>query len=36
MFDTITYSKGAAIVRMMNAMLGEPIMRNAVTAYLKK
>jgi aminopeptidase N len=36
MFDTITYSKGASIVRMMNAMLTEPVMRTGLTDYLKK
>ena len=36
MFDTITYSKGAALVRMMEAMLTEPVMRAGMTAYLNK
>ncbi|ODN01106.1 Aminopeptidase N [Orchesella cincta] len=36
MFDTITYSKGCAMVRMMEAILTEPVMRDAVTAFLTK
>ncbi|KAK3776842.1 hypothetical protein RRG08_024616 [Elysia crispata] len=34
-FDTISYSKGAAIIRMMRHFLGEETFRNGITNYLK-
>ncbi|CAL8126792.1 unnamed protein product [Orchesella dallaii] len=36
MFDTITYSKGCAMVRMLEAILSEPVMRDSVTEFLLK
>ncbi|XP_026835049.1 glutamyl aminopeptidase isoform X1 [Drosophila erecta] len=33
-FDTITYSKGAALVRMLENLVGEEKLRNATTRYL--
>ncbi|EDV93149.1 GH18428 [Drosophila grimshawi] len=35
-FDTITYSKGSSLVRMLEDFLGEPIFRQAVTNYLNE
>ena len=34
-FDRISYSKGATILRMLNAFLGEKTFRRGVTNYLK-
>ncbi|CAG9861766.1 unnamed protein product [Phyllotreta striolata] len=36
LFDGISYSKGAAIVRMMNHFLGESTFRQGLVNYLKK
>lgn len=36
MFDPISYSKGASILRMMNGFLGDKAFKSALTAYLKK
>ncbi|XP_043654704.1 glutamyl aminopeptidase isoform X2 [Drosophila teissieri] len=33
-FDTITYSKGASLVRMLENLVGEEKLRNATTRYL--
>ncbi|XP_050744759.1 glutamyl aminopeptidase isoform X1 [Drosophila biarmipes] len=33
-FDTITYSKGAALVRMLENLVGEEKLKNATTRYL--
>ncbi|XP_044317726.1 glutamyl aminopeptidase isoform X2 [Drosophila rhopaloa] len=33
-FDTITYSKGASLVRMLENLVGEPKLKNATTRYL--
>lgn len=33
-FDTISYSKGASVIRMMNAFLGESTFRKGVSKYL--
>ncbi|XP_058812404.1 glutamyl aminopeptidase isoform X2 [Topomyia yanbarensis] len=35
-FDTITYSKGASIIRMLEDFVSEPIFKQGVTAYLNK
>ncbi|XP_058458300.1 aminopeptidase A-like isoform X1 [Malaya genurostris] len=35
-FDTITYSKGASVIRMLEDFVSEPIFKKGVTAYLKK
>lgn len=35
-FDTITYSKGEAVIRMIEAFLGEEAFREGVQAYMKK
>ncbi|XP_001358398.3 glutamyl aminopeptidase [Drosophila pseudoobscura] len=35
-FDTITYSKGSSLVRMVEDFLGETIFRQAVTNYLNE
>ncbi|KAL7728103.1 hypothetical protein ACLKA6_002245 [Drosophila palustris] len=35
-FDTITYSKGSSLVRMLEDFLGEKIFRTAVTNYLNE
>lgn len=35
-FDTITYSKGSSLVRMLEDFLGETIFRAAVTNYLNE
>lgn len=36
LFDAITYSKGASIIRMLEDLVGEERFRNATTNYLKK
>ncbi|XP_054747725.1 glutamyl aminopeptidase [Anastrepha obliqua] len=36
LFDTITYSKGAAVIRMLEDLVGEETFRNATTNYLEK
>ncbi|XP_053945390.1 glutamyl aminopeptidase-like isoform X2 [Anastrepha ludens] len=36
LFDTITYSKGAAVIRMLEDLVGEETFRNATTNYLGK
>lgn len=33
-FDTITYSKGASILRMLRLMLGDDIFRSSLSLYL--
>ncbi|XP_030370374.1 uncharacterized protein LOC115620994 [Scaptodrosophila lebanonensis] len=35
-FDTITYSKGSSLIRMLEGFLGEPDFRRAVTNYLNE
>lgn len=35
-FDPISYSKGAAIIRMMQSFLGENAFRHALKTYLNK
>ncbi len=35
-FDPISYSKGASIIRMMNGFLGEKAFKGALQAYLNK
>jgi len=35
-FDTITYSKGEAVIRMIEAFLGEDAFRQGVQAYMQK
>ncbi|GFO47453.1 aminopeptidase n [Plakobranchus ocellatus] len=35
LFDTISYQKGASIIRMMRHFLGEETFRNGITKYLK-
>ncbi|KAH8243515.1 hypothetical protein KR032_008161 [Drosophila birchii] len=35
-FDTITYSKGAALVRMLENLVTEPKLKNATTRYLRR
>ncbi len=34
MFDTVTYEKGASVVRMLEQFLGETVFRNGVRKYL--
>lgn len=36
MFDPISYSKGASIIRMINGYLGDDAFKAALTAYLRK
>lgn len=36
MFDTITYEKGAALLRMLECFVGEKIFQQAIHAYLTK
>lgn len=36
MFDTITYSKGATVLRMLADVLGERIFHNGIKIYLKR
>lgn len=36
LFDTITYSKGASIIRMLEDLVGDEKFRNATTNYLEK
>lgn len=36
LFDPITYSKGAIMLRMMNGFLGETAFKGAIRAYLKQ
>lgn len=36
LFDTITYSKGASIIRMLESFVGGEIFKQGVTNYLKK
>ncbi|KZO98207.1 hypothetical protein CALVIDRAFT_526105 [Calocera viscosa TUFC12733] len=35
-FDAISYSKGAAVLRMLSAMIGEDVFLKGVSIYLKK
>jgi puromycin-sensitive aminopeptidase len=35
-FDVISYKKGAAIIRMINELIGEPAMRKGLNVYLKR
>ncbi|XP_053682785.1 aminopeptidase N-like [Sabethes cyaneus] len=35
-FDPISYSKGASIIRMMNSFLGQDAFKSGITEYLKK
>ena len=35
MFDTLTYDKGSAVLRMLEQYLGEDIFRNGIRRYLK-
>lgn len=35
-FDSITYSKGASIIRMLENLVGPEIFRQATTNYLNK
>ncbi|KAI8925335.1 peptidase family M1-domain-containing protein [Entophlyctis helioformis] len=35
-FDAISYSKGASVIRMLSAFLGADVFANGVRAYLKK
>jgi aminopeptidase N len=35
-FDTITYSKGEAVITMLEGFAGEDIWRNGIRAYMKK
>jgi aminopeptidase 2 len=35
-FDAISYSKGASLIRMLNAFLGQEVFMNGVRDYLKK
>ncbi|XP_055526034.1 glutamyl aminopeptidase isoform X4 [Wyeomyia smithii] len=35
-FDTITYSKGASVIRMLEDFVGETVFKAGVTAYLDK
>src|SRR5262249_24291070 len=36
MFDAITYEKGASVLRMLEQVLGEEIVRRGVGAYLRE
>jgi puromycin-sensitive aminopeptidase len=36
MFDTLTYGKGSAVLRMLEQYLGEETFRNGIRQYLKK
>ncbi len=36
MFDTLTYGKGSAVLRMLEQYLGEDTFRNGIRRYLKK
>lgn len=36
LFDAITYSKGASIIRMLEDLVGEERFRNATRNYLKR
>lgn len=36
LFDTITYSKGSAIIRMLEDFVGSDVFRLGVSNYLKK
>ncbi|CAI6368801.1 unnamed protein product [Macrosiphum euphorbiae] len=36
MFDGISYSKGSAVIRMLEGLLGEDVFRIGVSAYLKR
>ncbi len=36
MFDTLTYGKGSAVLRMLEQYLGEETFRNGIRRYLKK
>lgn len=36
MFDTLTYGKGSAVLRMLEQYLGEEAFRNGISSYLKK
>ena len=36
MFDAISYSKGASVLRMLSRMLGEDVFLRGVSIYLKK
>lgn len=36
LFDSITYSKGASVIRMLEDLVGEEKFRNATTNYLYK
>lgn len=35
-FDAISYSKGASVIRMLVAYLGEDVFKHGIQAYLKK
>jgi puromycin-sensitive aminopeptidase len=35
-FDVISYKKGAAVIRMINDLIGEPAMRQGLNIYLKR
>ncbi len=35
-FDAVSYSKGASIIRMLEQFLGEDVFRKGITEYLKK
>ena len=36
LFDSITYSKGASVIRMLENLVGEDKFRNATTEYLTR
>ncbi|XP_036443065.1 aminopeptidase Ey-like isoform X2 [Colossoma macropomum] len=36
LFDSITYSKGAAVLRMLSGFLSEPVFASGLSAYLKQ
>lgn len=36
LFDSITYNKGAAVIRMLEDFVGGEVFRNSVTAYLTR
>ncbi|KAL4228484.1 Endoplasmic reticulum aminopeptidase 1 [Mactra antiquata] len=36
MFDTITYDKGASIIRMLSNYLGDDVFKSGLTSYLKR